>query len=191
MTAVRITYLNNTVTMTWDGSDATAPILVDGVQTGRRTASARHRTPLAVAIACRHAWPEILWPEVPEVGAIPDNWSSSDGGSAWDEVEYETLDETLDSVGRSCAHAMNDAVAKMKRPAIRMTSLRAEQLFKIAAPVTAETLTTLHLDMLHLSDLDTVTRLAISEVDIALAAGQRGGAAVAHVVQAFNARIGK
>ncbi len=82
---VTISYGGENVTMTWDGADATAPILVDGSDTGRQTSSARHRRPLAVAIACKFTWPEVAWPVVSASGLV-----DLDPTDAWDEMSYWT-----------------------------------------------------------------------------------------------------
>ncbi len=79
---VTICYGGENVTMTWDGADATAPIFVDGVDTGRQTASVRHRRPFAVAIACKFTWPEVAWPSV--------SASDLEPTEAWDEMSYWT-----------------------------------------------------------------------------------------------------
>lgn len=71
--AIRITYCGETVIMSWDGSQASAPIVVDGQPTGRQTADARHRTAEAVRIAAAHVWPDQDW---------------SDGGEAWSDLAY-------------------------------------------------------------------------------------------------------
>jgi hypothetical protein len=89
LTSVEITYGDETITMQWDASQASAPILVDGESTPYQTSSARHRTDLAVALACRYTWPEIEWPRVPSVGSIGDDWA--DDNEAWDEMAYRTV----------------------------------------------------------------------------------------------------
>lgn len=91
MEKVKITYGSDTVMMEWDGSQASAPILLDGESTPYQTADARHRTDLAVALMCRYAWPESDWPHVPSTGSVAVNWD--DGSEAWDEIAYETVAE--------------------------------------------------------------------------------------------------
>jgi hypothetical protein len=88
MTNVRIKFGGETVTMSWNGGEASAPIQVDGEEIGHRSADARHRTALAVALACRHRWPEADWPTIPATGPVSDDWC--DGSDAWAEVAYET-----------------------------------------------------------------------------------------------------
>lgn len=93
-TIIKITYRNETIILTCDLSQASAPLIVDGEVTPYQTASARHRTDLAVALAARYAWPESEWPEVPATGSIPDDWSerAEDEYEAWAELEYSTVD---------------------------------------------------------------------------------------------------
>lgn len=88
---VRVTYAGATITMTWNGAQASAPILVDGGSIGRQTADARHRTALAVALAAASCWPEVEWPEVPAAGHIDmETWAA--GCEAWDDLEYATAE---------------------------------------------------------------------------------------------------
>lgn len=77
-TNVRITCGGETVTMTWDGAQASAPIKVDGVSTQYQTASARHLTGEAVRLVASHVWPESDF---------------ADGTEEWDALEYETVDD--------------------------------------------------------------------------------------------------
>jgi len=88
ITRVEITYGGESVIMSWDGSEASAPIRVDGETTQYQTASARHRTANAVLLAARYAWPETEWPEVPLHGS-----ESIESNEAWDELSYETLED--------------------------------------------------------------------------------------------------
>lgn len=57
-TNIVIKFGSDTVTMSWDGAQASAPILVDGEPTGYQTADARHRTADAVRLAAGRVWPE-------------------------------------------------------------------------------------------------------------------------------------
>jgi hypothetical protein len=87
---VKIKYGSNTIVMSWDGAQASAPILVNGEPTQYQTADARHRTQLAVALACLVAWPDVEWPAVPSVGSIDlGHWAEDN--EAWDDVSYETV----------------------------------------------------------------------------------------------------
>lgn len=90
-TTIKITYGSDTCTLTCDLAQASAPLVVDGRTTQYQTASARHRTQLAVALACSIVWPEADWPDVPSVGSIPEDWS--EGSEAWDAVAYDTVGE--------------------------------------------------------------------------------------------------
>lgn len=72
---VTIKFGSDTVTMSWDGAQASAPILVDGEHTGYQTANARHRTAEAVRLAAGRVWPEE---------------SFAEGSDAWDALSYET-----------------------------------------------------------------------------------------------------
>lgn len=75
MTArVRIEYGGETVTMSWDASQAKEPIFVDGEQTPYQTANARHSTAQAVRLAARYSWPEA--------------GDFSEGSEAWDALSY-------------------------------------------------------------------------------------------------------
>lgn len=76
---VKITYGSDTIIMTWDGAQASAPILVDGIQYQYQTADARHKTGEAVRLAASIAWPDVR------------DWSA--GSEAWDDLEYETLED--------------------------------------------------------------------------------------------------
>lgn len=87
-TTVRITYAGETVTMTWDGAQASAPILVDGDATGYQTADARHRTGAAVRLACSRVWGKVY--ETRE-DAETDGHAADSHVTIWDYVEYETL----------------------------------------------------------------------------------------------------
>lgn len=84
MTTIKITYGGESVTLTCDLAQASAPLLVDGEPIGRQTADARHRAANAVLLAARATWPEAAWPAVPTLGdqAIEEN-------EAWDELAYE------------------------------------------------------------------------------------------------------
>jgi hypothetical protein len=73
MTKINITYGGETVTMTWDGANASAPILVDGETTPYQTADARHSTAKAVLCAAKVVWPEVAWAE---------------GTEEWDALSY-------------------------------------------------------------------------------------------------------
>lgn len=88
METVKITFGGETVRMQWDGSQASAPIRVDGQNTPWQTANARHRTANAVLLVARHVWPEVDWPAVPEFGSarIKEN-------EAWDELGYTTVED--------------------------------------------------------------------------------------------------
>jgi len=74
---VRITFGGETLMMSWDGTEASAPIRLDGAPTQYQTADARHRVSEAVRLVCPLAWPEVR------------DWE--EGSEAWDELEYETL----------------------------------------------------------------------------------------------------
>lgn len=63
--------------MQWDGSNASAPIILDGIETGYQTADARHDTEQAVRLALR--------------GYCQGDGVSVD--SIWDDVAYETVTE--------------------------------------------------------------------------------------------------
>lgn len=89
MAQIKITYGTESVVMSWDGAQASAPILADGDSTPYQTADARHRTALAVALVCRTVWPEVEWPRVPLTGSVPDDWS--EGCEAWDDISYEPV----------------------------------------------------------------------------------------------------
>lgn len=87
MECVKIEFGGGEAIMEWDPAQASAPIYVDGVITQWQTASARHRTALAVALAAAVAWPDEEWPRVPPVGSVPDEWCA--GCDAWDDLSYE------------------------------------------------------------------------------------------------------
>lgn len=88
--AVRITWGGESVTMLWAGADADAAIRVAGVATQWETADARHRLPLAVALACSVAWPEGDWPSMPATAwRLDPSWA--DGSEAWEDMEYEVV----------------------------------------------------------------------------------------------------
>lgn len=91
MQTIKISYRGETIRLTCDLTDASAPLTVDGCETPYQTADARHRAALAVALACRHAWPEVEWPEVPATGPV--DTSAWDACEAWAEMEYETIEE--------------------------------------------------------------------------------------------------
>lgn len=76
---VKITYGGESITMSWDGSEASAPIKVDGESTPYQTADARHRADRAVRLAARLAW--------------PDAGSFDEGSDEWDDLAYKVLDE--------------------------------------------------------------------------------------------------
>ena len=76
---VRITYGSDRIVMSWDGSEASAPIWLDGQSTQYQTADARHRLDRAVRLVCPLVWPEIR------------DWSV--GTEAWDALEYETVEQ--------------------------------------------------------------------------------------------------
>lgn len=76
---VRITYGDETVTMSWDASEANAPIKLDGARTPYQTADAGHRTQEAVRLCAAIEWPEV------------GDWS--EGTDAWDSLAYEATDE--------------------------------------------------------------------------------------------------
>lgn len=100
MTDVRIEYRDESIIMSWDGSQASAPIKIDGQVTQYQTADARHRTSLAVAIACRVAWPDVEWPAVPVSGTVdmPSWWSRAEDCEAWNLMQYDTVaDEDEDA----------------------------------------------------------------------------------------------
>lgn len=78
-TVVKITVGTETLTMEWDGTQASAPIILDGIETGYQTADARHRTEEAVRLALR----EYCKGEGDGVSV----------DSLWDDVEYETVTE--------------------------------------------------------------------------------------------------
>ena len=84
MERVRIKYGNDHVIMSWDPSQASAPILIDGDYTPFQTADARHRTDLAVALVCAAIWPEDAWPWVPSTGSI----GELEATDAWDAMSY-------------------------------------------------------------------------------------------------------
>ena len=90
MTTIRVSFGSgsDTITVTCNLAEASAPICIDGEATQYQTASARHRVDLAVALACRVAWPEIEWPSVPATGSIPADWPE-DNCEAWDAMSYE------------------------------------------------------------------------------------------------------
>ena len=95
-TTIKITHGGETVTLTANLTEASAPLVVDGSEIGRQTADARHRTDLAVALAARAVWPESEWPGVPSTGSIGDDWS--EGCEAWDDLEYTTISKA-DALG--------------------------------------------------------------------------------------------
>ena len=88
MDTIKITYGGETVRLTCNLSEASAPLKVDGVTTQYQTADARHRTAFAVLLAASVAWPGVQWPDCPRFGGddVQDN-------EAWDELEYTTLSE--------------------------------------------------------------------------------------------------
>lgn len=86
MTDIIITYGDDSITMSWDGAQASAPILVDGTETQYRTADARHRTCRAVLLVARQTWPDAEWPTMPSGGAAVD---TADSTEAWDDLSYE------------------------------------------------------------------------------------------------------
>lgn len=93
MQTIKITYGGETAILTCDMTSASAPLRVDGDATPYQTADARHRVPLAVALACRTVWPEADWPVIPAIGSVdPDAVLV---GEAWDEMEYETLGDLV------------------------------------------------------------------------------------------------
>lgn len=61
---VLITVGSDTITMTWNGAEATAPILLDGVATGYQTADARHDLERAAHLAVERAFGPVAWDEV-------------------------------------------------------------------------------------------------------------------------------
>lgn len=82
---IKITFGGESVLMTWDGAEQSAPIKVDGAHINRQTADARHRTAAAVALAAAHVWPESEWPTVGAGGEL------TEATEAWDELEYEAI----------------------------------------------------------------------------------------------------
>ena len=89
MTTIRVSFGSDsdTITVTCNLAEASAPICIDGEATQYQTASARHRADLAVALACRVTWPEADWPHVPATGSIPADFG--EGNEAWDAMSYE------------------------------------------------------------------------------------------------------
>lgn len=80
---VRIEYGGETVTMSWDGAQASAPITVDGESTPYQTADARHSTAQAVRLVARYTWPEC--------------GDFADGSEAWDGLSFETIEDEVQS----------------------------------------------------------------------------------------------
>ena len=76
---IRITYGSDTVIMTWDGTQASAPIRVDGTSTQYQTADARHRTADAVRLVAGLVWSDVR------------DWS--EGTEAWDDLAYEQVEQ--------------------------------------------------------------------------------------------------
>lgn len=123
-TTIRIEYGTDHVIMTWDGAQASAPIRVDGETTPYQTASARHRTDLAVALACRVAWPEATWPEVPATGSV----GELEATEAWDEMSYVRVyarEEQLDALRRQ---AVNDVTREIMHEGVLLTHEEADDL---------------------------------------------------------------
>jgi hypothetical protein len=83
-TTIKIKYGSETVTLSCNLADASAPLVVDGEGTQYQTADARHRADLAVALACSVAWPDVAWPSVPAVGTV----GALATTEAWDEMSY-------------------------------------------------------------------------------------------------------
>lgn len=95
---VKIAYGDEAVVLTCDLTQASAPLVVDGVEIGVQTfitATARHRLELAVCLAAQYAWPEACWPDVFNCESnARDGWPAGCGGeSAWNELAYERLPE--------------------------------------------------------------------------------------------------
>lgn len=88
MTTIEITYGGETITLTCDLAEASAPLVVDGSPISYQTADARHRLPLAVALAARATWPDSDWPG-PWGSSVPEDWC--DHSEAWDALAYRTL----------------------------------------------------------------------------------------------------
>lgn len=77
---VNITFAGETVHMTWDGTQASQTIYVDGEATQYQTADARHRTSEAVRLVCRVVWGD-------KSRLINFDADSEE----WDAVEYESV----------------------------------------------------------------------------------------------------
>lgn len=95
-TSIRITYGDDVCTMTWDGVQASAPILLDGVSTGYQTADARHRVGEAVRLVAGRQWGTVY--DTQEDADEADPTADPSTYCVWDEVGYEEQSVTLDEL---------------------------------------------------------------------------------------------
>lgn len=74
---IRIDFDGDSAVMSWDGSQASATIRVDGTETQYQTADARHRVSEAVRLVAGLTWPEA--------------GSFAEDSEEWAQLAYETL----------------------------------------------------------------------------------------------------
>ena len=80
-TQIKITNGSDSVVMSWDAAQASAPIRIDGVTSQYQTADARHDLETAVRLVAAAVWPED--------GATSADWR--EGTEAWDGLGYEPV----------------------------------------------------------------------------------------------------
>lgn len=83
----KIQFGADTVVLSWDGSQASAPIRADGEDTGYQTADARHRVTEAVRLVAARTWPE--------------EGSFAEGSDAWDALAFDAMPDepTVSGIG--------------------------------------------------------------------------------------------
>lgn len=86
MEHVLIEYGSESVVMSWDGAQASAPIRVDGETTQYQTADTQHRTDRAVRLACCEAWS----PVVDDDEDVDDD----DEVVLWSDVAYRNVEKS-------------------------------------------------------------------------------------------------
>ena len=79
---IRVEFSGDATVVRADLAQASAPIVVGGVETRHQTADARHRTDVAVLLAARLTWPEEQWPDT------PDGSEEIEPTEAWDALLY-------------------------------------------------------------------------------------------------------